>query len=123
MSMALEKALRDALTGAAPIDAERVLVAHHQELPDPEKYRFASVMQGPWRLILRNDLLERDKPAVALYCLTQDPGQRADVARMHPDVVANLRRRYETWWGELAGGFMQRGYFEKRGIASVAPEQ
>src|SRR3954468_821379 len=33
--------LLDALTGRAPIPADRVLIAHHQELPDPERYRFA----------------------------------------------------------------------------------
>ena len=67
--------LLDALTGRAPIPADRVLIAHHQELPDPERYRFASVMQGPWRLVLRNDLAGGEGPASELYHLAEDPGK------------------------------------------------
>jgi len=95
--------LRGPLTGTARIPADRVLFAHHQELPYPEKNRFASVMQDRWRLILRNDL--EAKPAVELYDVTDDPGQARDVAAQFPEVAARLRAAYDAWWDDLAKGF------------------
>lgn len=74
-------------------------------MPDPEKYRFASVMQEPWRLVLRNDLSEKEKPAAELYRLTDDPGQSQNVVAAHPDVAAKLRRHYEAWWETLSVDF------------------
>ena len=97
--------LLDALTGRAPIPADRVLIAHHQELPDPERYRFAGVMQGPWRLVLRNDLAGGEEPASELYHLAEDPGQNTPIGGKHPEVAARLRRAYDAWWDDLAGGF------------------
>jgi hypothetical protein len=97
--------LLDALTGRAPIPTDRVLIAHHQELPDPERYRFAGVMQGPWRLVLRNDLAGGEEPASELYHLAEDPGQNTPIGGKHPEVAARLRRAYDAWWDDLAGGF------------------
>jgi arylsulfatase A-like enzyme len=97
--------LRGALRGEAPIPSDRVLIAHHQELPDPELYRFASVMQGRYRLILRNDLEGGEKPAAELYDLSRDAGQAENAAARHPQVVARLRRVYDAWWDGISPGF------------------
>jgi arylsulfatase A-like enzyme len=99
------RSLRHALNGESPIDPERIVIAHHQEVPDPEKYRFASVMQGDWRLILRNDLPKGEKPAVELYRLTDDPGQKNNIVANRPNLAAELRREYESWWDELSRDF------------------
>jgi arylsulfatase B len=93
------------LAGEEPIDSERVLIAHHQELPYPEKYRFASVMQGDWRLILRNDLPEHGMPAVELYRLSDDPEQKHNVLAQNVKVAADLRGRYEAWWQDISRDF------------------
>ena len=85
--------LLNALTGRVPIPADRVLIAHHQELPDPERYRFASVMQGPWRLVLRNDLAGGEEPASELYHLAEDPGQHTLIGGKHPEVAARAAPR------------------------------
>jgi arylsulfatase A-like enzyme len=90
--------LRGALAGTATISSERILLAHHQELPRPEKYRFASVMQGPWRLILRNDVGDTAKPAVELYRVTDDAGQTRNIAAEHPGIATQLRRVYDKLW-------------------------
>jgi arylsulfatase A-like enzyme len=99
------RSLRKSLAGVEPIDPERVLIAHHQELPYPEKYRFASVMQGDWRLILRNDLPGREKPAVKLYRLSDDPAQERDIRDKHADRAAPLRGRYDAWWKDISRDF------------------
>jgi arylsulfatase A-like enzyme len=97
--------LREALAGRAEIPPDRVLMAHHQELPDPEKYRFASVMQGPWRLILRNDLNAAELPVSELYDVSQDPGQSRNVIAKHPVIAARLRQDYEKWWDGISANF------------------
>jgi len=97
--------LRGALAGTAKLPADRILLAHHQELPSPEKHRFASVMQGPWRLILRNDLEGMAKPAVELYRLTDDPSQTRNIAAMHEGITKRLSRAYDKLWGEFAAKF------------------
>lgn len=68
--------------------AERTLVTDTQRVPQPIKWRRSCVMKGPWRLVNRDEL----------YDLAADPGQRADVAADHPELVAELRQAYEAWW-------------------------
>jgi hypothetical protein len=97
--------LRDALTGTATISADRLLIAHHQELSDPEKYRFASVMQGSWRLILRNDLETREQPTAELYNLSSDAGQTRNIVAHHAEITARLRRAYDAWWDGISPDF------------------
>ena len=36
-----------------------------------------------------------------LYDLEADPGERNNVIKKHPDVVAKLRGAYEQWWSEI----------------------
>jgi arylsulfatase A-like enzyme len=97
--------LSDALRGDASIPADRILFAHHQELPDPEKYRFASVMQGLWRLILRNDRDQSETPTEQLYNLQQDAGQARDIIAQHPNIAARLRQAYDAWWEGMSPDF------------------
>jgi arylsulfatase A-like enzyme len=114
--------LLDVLKAAAEPDSERIIVTHHQELRDPEKYRFACVMQGAWRLILRNDVTTagaegaaaggsaREEtvapvPRVELYDVRTDPGQTHDLSVEKPELVATLRANYEAYWKQMSLGF------------------
>jgi len=36
-----------------------------------------------------------------LYDLQKDPGEERDVCSEHPEVVAELRRAYDTWWNDV----------------------
>ena len=67
---------------------ERILVTDTQRVPRPIKWRFSCVMRDQWRLINGTEL----------YRLADDPGQRNDVAAGFPNVVAELRSAYESWW-------------------------
>ena len=67
---------------------ERIVVTDTQRVPRPIKWRFSAVMRADWRLINGTEL----------YRLTHDPGQRNDIAKDHPVVVAELRDAYEMWW-------------------------
>ncbi len=76
------------LRGEADDWPDRVLVTDSQRVDHPVKWRQSAVMTDRWRLVNGEEL----------YDIQADPGQRADVAGDHPDVVADLREHYEHWW-------------------------
>jgi hypothetical protein len=106
------------LDATAEPDPERIVVTHHQELRDPEKYRFACVMQGSWRLVLRNDVPPARAEGAAgaaaaaessqrfeLYDVRVDPGQTRNRSTEQPARVATLRAAYEAYWRQMSTGF------------------
>ena len=78
---------------------QRELVVESQRIPHPQKWRKCAVMTGRWRLI----------DGKQLYDLDADPGQTRDVARVHPDVVRQLRGAYERYWDDVTVGDDQYG--------------
>ncbi len=80
--------LRPLLEGKTDGWPERKVVTESQRVPEPIKWRKSCVMTERWRLIEGKEL----------YDILADPGQRVDVAKDHPDVVAELRQAYEQWY-------------------------
>ena len=97
------RSLAPLLQGQAGTWAPRTLFAHHQELPDPERYRYGCVMRGSWRLVLRNDV--EPAPRFELFSLESDPGQTGPLGEGQAAVAGSLRGAYESWWRELAADF------------------
>lgn len=64
-------------------------------------------MQGTWRLVLRNDLEQGEKPAMELFRLSDDPGQQHNVIERHSDVAAKLRQHYNAWWNDISRDFVR----------------
>lgn len=103
-----------ALTGAAVPDGvrldgvdlfgerpERDLFLQWHRGDAPERYRAYAVVTQRWKLY-RPDGATIDE----LYDLDADPSESADLAPEHPDVVEDLRGRYEVWFDDIsAGGF------------------
>ena len=87
--------LKPLLEDAQATWPDRILVTDSQRVKDPIKWKTSSVMTTRWRLINGREL----------YDIQQDPGQQADVASQHPDVVHRLTAFYETWWEELLPTF------------------
>ena len=62
-----------------------------------------AVREGNWKLLHRprDTSIPRSEPQLDvesfLVDLTQDPGERTNIAADHPDVVARLRSRHEAW--------------------------
>ena len=52
-------------------------------------------MTNRWRLVNGKEL----------YDIKQDPGQKKNVAKSHPEAVARLRAFYNDWWAELKPTF------------------
>jgi arylsulfatase A-like enzyme len=84
------KSLRPLLTGSEISGdwKERALITDTQRIPYPIKWRLSSVMKDKWRLICGREL----------YDIEADPEQRRDIAVSRPEIVAELRKDYETWW-------------------------
>ena len=70
---------------------DRVIVTDSQRVIDPKKWKNCSVMTQRWRLTNGN----------ALFEIAKDPGQQANIAEKHPEVVEQLRAAYEDWWDSL----------------------
>ncbi len=82
------------LTGIGGWQA-RTLFVHSQRIDHPEKWRKSAVMTDRWRLINGTEL----------YDMPADPGQKSDVAKMHPQTVADLRAAYDGWWADISKRF------------------
>ncbi|QDU61712.1 Arylsulfatase precursor [Planctomycetes bacterium Pan216] len=83
------------LTGQAEQWPDRKLVVDSQRIDHPEKWRKSAVMTDLWRLINGKEL----------YNIKEDPGQTNDVAADNPEVVASLRRHYDSWWADVSQRF------------------
>lgn len=76
---------------------KRFVISDSQRVRDPIKWRGSSVMTGKYRLVNRDEL----------YNIATDPGQENNIAKEHPDIVAEMREFYEQWWAELEPTFSQ----------------
>lgn len=79
------------LRGEQFANPQRTLFVHSQRLERPEKWRKCAVMTERWRLV----------NGAELYDVQQDPGQQANVAESHSEVVSTLRSEYDRWWESL----------------------
>ncbi|MBT3376750.1 MAG: arylsulfatase [Lentisphaerae bacterium] len=85
-------------TAEAPASlSDRVhFLQYRQNTEPPEKWTNA-VMTRRWRLV----------NGCELYDIKADPGQVADVAAVHPDVVEWLRGEHECWWAKIEPGLSE----------------
>ncbi len=70
---------------------ERFLVTDTQRVPWPIKGKNSCVMQGDWRLVKGNEL----------YNISQDPGQKTNIADQNPEKVEEMNAFYERWWEDV----------------------
>jgi arylsulfatase len=80
------------LRGTQPSLPDRMLVVQFSRMNDatPDKFDSA-VLWRKWRLL----------KGAELYDVATDPAQERNVAKDHPDVVAAMRKHYETWWADI----------------------
>ncbi len=75
--------------------AERMVVVQYGRLdPTTPQPWDSAVLWNQWRLVAGKEL----------YDVSRDPGQRTDVARKHPSVVARMRAHYWRWWAGIEPG-------------------
>jgi arylsulfatase A-like enzyme len=88
------------LRGQTTTWPDRTLFVHRQRRELPPKWVASAVMTQRWRCVDGHELYE----------IASDPGQTRDIAAQHPDVVAQLRTRYEEWWTSLAPAMARYAY-------------
>ena len=59
--------------------------------PENSKYTGFAVRSEQWRLVSKN----------ALYDIENDPGEKTNVIKEHPEVAQNLLKAYDAWWCEV----------------------
>jgi len=64
-----------------------------------------AIRDGQWKM----HLPRRQRGDVELYDLSQDPSESKNVAHQHPDVVASLTKKVQTWVGELPVEYQKSG--------------
>ncbi len=90
------------LRGAATVPEDRMLVINYSRMPNFVNYPtpfaqtlmyrdLAEVLWKRWRLLEDREL----------YNLETDPLQQDNVIDKHPEVVARMRARLDTWWAEV----------------------
>jgi arylsulfatase A-like enzyme len=57
-------------------------------------HRNCRIREGRWSLVN----VQNRPDAWELYDIAADPGEKADVAKAHPDIVARLAAAYDEWW-------------------------
>ncbi len=66
---------------------------------DQAKYQGCAVRTGRWRLVNNKQL----------YDIRADRGETKNVAGEHPEVVADLRKKYDAWWDTLPPFLVNEG--------------
>jgi arylsulfatase A-like enzyme len=84
--------LRELLYGDGEDWPERALVVESQRVVDPIKWRKSSVMTEQWRLINGTEL----------YNIESDPKQANDVASEYPEVLEQMRAKYDLFWEDVS---------------------
>ncbi|MDO5977918.1 arylsulfatase [Flavivirga spongiicola] len=69
----------------------RYLVTDTQRVPWPIKGKQSCVMNGDWRLIHGTEL----------YNISEDPGQKTNVAEQYPKRVMEMNTFYQNWWSQV----------------------
>jgi arylsulfatase A-like enzyme len=77
---------------------DRTMVVTNQRVLHPDPLRPYSVMQGQWRYVHAVE-----KGGVELFDLSNDPGQKNDISKQHPERVAEMAKAYEQWWEHTTG--------------------
>jgi hypothetical protein len=83
------------LRGGTEASIDRTLFVHVQRAFLPPKWQNSAILTPRWRLVDGREL----------YDIVSDPGQQANVANEHPEIVQSLRSEYELWWKSLEPSF------------------
>jgi len=59
--------------------------------PDNSKYKNCAIRNKQYRFVNNKEL----------YDIKKDPGQTKNIANEHPEVIAEMRKKYNEWWTEV----------------------
>ena len=84
--------LRDVIYPNTENWPDRTLMVETQRVVDPEKWRHCAVLTDQWRLVTGTEL----------YDIKTDAKHSNDVALQHPEVVEQLRGKYDGFWDDVS---------------------
>jgi arylsulfatase len=118
-------ALSGAKLPARPIDGHNLwpMVVEDAESPYEAFFYYArgrleAVRSGPWKLMFENHLRKTPNPEM-LFHLGEDPGEAANLADAHPEVVERLRGYADTMRADLGDGLQSVAGVNRRPIGSL----
>lgn len=76
------------------VHVEQYHCGPHNRLPI-EPFHYTTVLTEKWRMV------KASKEVVELYDIENDRAQLNNLAEQHPDVVAELKKHYETYWEKV----------------------
>lgn len=89
--------LKPLLQGEIAALPDRFLFLHWQRQMQPRPYPNGAVRNRRYKLVNGSEL----------YDLLSDPGEQKNVAEQNPELVSDLRRRYDDWWTDVT---RERGF-------------
>ena len=94
------------LKGEAVAWQERALFIQSHRGDEPTRYaHFAAVTQD-WKLLNASGFgrqgLRNNGPRFELYRLSEDPGEKNNLADEYPEVVQRLKKRYDAWFEDVS---------------------
>lgn len=126
--------LRPLLEGRAEHWPDRVLFTHNPISPSnrypgavrTSRYRLVRTIKGPQGGSSAKPK-DRSAPPWKLFDMVADPGEKHDIARQHPDLVAQLSQQYEAWYDDISRGGLERipipvGHAEENPVTLNAPQ-
>ena len=82
------------LKGETNGDAHEELYWHNVDPKDAPRRNLRAMRWKQWRLV-------KYPGGWRLFDLKADPGETRDLAKTHPDVVGDMRKRYDAWTAKL----------------------
>lgn len=92
------------LEGEGGGDKERTLFFQWHRGDEPVRYRNCAVRTNRYKLVQPAGAGERELPSdfsFELYDIRSDPYETEDLAKAHPDAVADLKARYDRWFDDV----------------------
>jgi len=112
------RSLKPLLTGSTAEWPDRALFVHGERPANPSSMFPGAIRTQNFNLV----------NGVELYNVTDDPGERTDIAARYPEEAKRLRAAYEKWFQDVLppGGFKRLplpvGYAEENPASLTAPE-
>ena len=74
---------------------------------EPQLYRNFAVVGQRYKMVGYPDSFDKgpeisaENPVLELYDLIEDPGEKNDLAKKHPDILRSMRNEYEKWFSDV----------------------
>jgi arylsulfatase A-like enzyme len=93
------------LTGGNSNWPTRQVVLQTHRGNTPQQYHHFALHEHPWKLVHPSGFGKEGfdgKPRLQLYNLLEDPRQRTDLSKKHPEILQRLKSGYDAWFKDVS---------------------